>query len=839
MGLTASYKSDGYSSSTYSVWDVEIIGGSGGGHAVKLSEGGVRFNLLGEQRTPQSRWAPITATFEIIVDHSSIQAFVDDISSYSEESFFLRVYRNEELKFIGKLTGDGNEQEDNARPYYFKLQAADGMGMLSGRNYADDSDAPYHGDDSIINIIYKCLSKIQTNSLFGSEIFLITLHDNVEDSQEVDGDPFKTQKIDQSIFYEKGRDIDTYNYRTCEEVLRAILVAYDLCLRYVGPHYLLYKLKSLASADTGYKYDSGGGYLGTISYGHSITINNDDLLDAERKGISSFGTMPPLEKVRITYDHGPQNTNLLLNVSFSGNNLEPEGATILEVGTIDVPLTLPDGLVNLKFTGKLTTNSIFYGGSNPPRWKNHRFQFRLYLRAKRGVLDRYWKRELDAFDFYNTVFSNFTPSEFYEGFAYYDIVTDIIDERARDIDLLFGVEFDTTLLAIGINTIYFGFELIDVFDENLHSLVSTDNPIRCDWIFHDLILEALQEKKVLNINTKTVYEAIGNVANSDVVQETTIIGDGPQKTSNSRIKVKVGGEYKDAKAWGGKHLLEKSAADILASRSEALHLLLGGFYARTAWMDSLITYQGRTYNALSVQYITQYEEWTGEWYEMKSASHTITRKKKIILKKERIPQVPTRLPDDEKLEDRILRIITGDTAYTFRDTDTTSIELRDPAKHDLWRVGDIINIIDPVIGYTDELTVTADVHKDDTSISIAAWTPIHDFPPHSYLELNYQYQQSIIGGSSTRKYWQIDEDFSGTVWPITVASLPDPTTWASDKRRGEISKRITLNKNGQILIYLLDIDNGTRYEKGYQLDGNNIVFLEPCDHNVVQIIFEK
>jgi len=172
--------------------------------------------------------------------------------------------------------------------------------------------------ENIAKIITRCLLKAGTADHYGGAPYLVILHDNIEDSQTVSGDPMGNQRVDQAIFYEPGVTAGTQNYKTCDEVLRTIMIAYDLCLRYVGPYFLLYKLKILATGGTGYRYDAGGDYAGTYAIGSALSIDDDKLLDANRKGISSFGVLPPLYKARITYDHGDQITNLLFGISYSG-----------------------------------------------------------------------------------------------------------------------------------------------------------------------------------------------------------------------------------------------------------------------------------------------------------------------------------------------------------------------------------------------------------------------------------------------------------------------------------------------------------------------------------------
>ena len=239
---------------------------------------------------------------------------------------------------------------------------------------------------------------------------------------------------------------------------------------------------------------------------------------------------------------------------------------------------------------------------------------------------------------------------------------------------------------------------------------------------------------------------------------------------------------------------------------------------------------------MSIQYESGIDRWSGEWIEFKVGAGSGTTKINVVMKKEQVelPKNPNKLPDDERLEDRITKIITGADRYV-KDTTYTELELREAAETDLWNEGDQIWIKDPVIGYSEKLTVAADVKKGDTTVEIEPWTPDNDFPPGSYLELD---TKLII----RHRYYAIDTDFSGTEWTITGWDLPDPAKWSVSTRTAEIRKRLAVTVNGQKKIYLLDIE-GDRWMKGFTIDvsgvNNKIIFLEVVpDRSVVEVIYD-
>lgn len=853
MGLVVPYKSTGQGG-VYTEFSADIIG-YGAGIEINVILGGVTFHLSGDGNNPHERFTAMTATMEIVNDRDAVTDFISAMSTHTEEEFFCKITKNGVLVFIGQITADGGEWQDLARvasPTY-KLIAYDGMGRMQGKNYSDDADSPYTDYATIPEIIYRCLVKTGTTAHFSGTFFAI-VHDNTEDSQVVSGDPLGNQRVDQAIFYEIGQDTGTYNYKTCEEVLEYIMVAYNLCLRYVGPYFLFYNPKLMTSGASAYAYGAGGSYSGAISVGSSISILDDKSLDANRKGISNFGALPPLYKARITYDHGPQDVNMLHGVSYSGYNHYadpgPDG-TMLDLGPITVPVT---ELVHLRFSGKMRLMSEFYGGINPGRWKNHRYWFKIKIKVtyNSGANELWWMRNVNAFDFYSTGFSNYSKSEWYQdsGQEEYDWVSEIFDELNADVNHYKNIGFDTLPIVSGqVNHVYFGFEVVHVLDEKEEVVDINDNPIKCWWEFSDLKLEALNAEDLLKRPTKTVSEAFTTYKNAAYLDETTIIGDGPGKTSLGRIQVYDGAEWRDSALWGGQKLHIKSVKEIVQARHQALRKLLGGFYALNAWFDTFVTYNGIIYWPLDVQYTSGHDDWDGIWVEVGSAGGTITTKEKRVLSKEKLdlPLGP-RLPDDEELQWRITIPKTKE-AHTPTGGPYTQLEMFAPAPRNLWRKGDLLNITDPVIGWVNELTLTKDVLKDDTIIYFQSWTPTEDFPPGSYLELNklaeiqdagenvtiYRYHEGFTGSSINVISGMTGDDVTG----MEGILLPDELH--ADMTRAIYSKRVEVIKNGQKLMYLLNVDTADQYDRGFYgtRTTDTIHFYEPLVKNTLEIYIKK
>lgn len=836
MALTSISRSTGYQSN-YVEATIEISGASGSG-TFNIREGSLVFIGDTSERDQHARFSPMRVEFIAEIEDgndTAMSVFIAELTSSSEEKYICKVSIDGALKFIGFVNTEGSEWEDLKNPRDFRIQAYDGLGRLEGQVFGSGTYETLGGEDTIETAIKYCMQKMGIGSYHSGTYYAI-LHSKIADGQTVSGNPMSNQRVDYGVWSKKG-DNNIPALSTCKQVLEDIMIAYGLCLKYIGPHFLFYEPKMLASGGSAYAYSGGGSYTGTISVGGAVAIaNNKTLATGDRKGISGYSALPPYFKAHIKYDHGDQNVNMLDGFVYEGYNhyqIPGPNGDLVSVGTV----TVESGeIIVLRFSGKLRTNSKLYGGSLPPRWKNHRYHFRLRLKTTAGAVNTYWRRDYQGFDFYSTAFGNFeNPYWDATGNEYYDFVTDIIDERNGDINIFTHVGFDTILLAQNaVHEVFFGFEVVRVFDENENLIDLGDNPDRCDWEFSDLSLVAVQDGNIVKRPTYTDYNAYGEDNNRDFYSATTHIGDGPEKTSKGRLKALMSGEWKDTKLWGGVPLLSKVTKEILGNRDTSVAVLTGGVYSMGYWFDKAFTYGGKTYLPMSVTYNFGRDEWTGEWVEFKVGSGGGTTKISVVKKDEQVelPKNPNRLPDDERLQDRIREIITGADGYKKGTSGITELELREAATYDYWKKYDKIDIIDPVIGYVDTLTLTQDVDEGDTSIFVEPWTPSEDFPPGSYLELNKKYS------NKRKRYYQRNTDFTGTNWTITVVDLPDPANYTDD----EMAAMLLVFRNGVKLMYDLNIDNDERYHKGFTVDvsgvNNRIVFLEALNRDVIEIFID-
>ena len=208
----------------------------------------------------------MTAEFTLMIEDdndAAAEAFIDDITSTSAESFFVNIYIAGDLKYVGIISAEGSEWADNANTREFRVLAYDGMGRLEGKNYADVSDTPYGGYETIEHAINFAMSKVGTNSYFMSEPFLLILHSSTADGQTVSGNPMANQRVDFTVWQEKGDNPNIITFRSARDVMEDIMIAMTigtLFTLFVLPAFYLYLARDHAH-DAGKTVDAEGSDL--------------------------------------------------------------------------------------------------------------------------------------------------------------------------------------------------------------------------------------------------------------------------------------------------------------------------------------------------------------------------------------------------------------------------------------------------------------------------------------------------------------------------------------------------------------------------------------------------
>jgi hypothetical protein len=157
--------------------------------------------------------------YEIKVQDPAVRDFLINMFGSADDMYRIRVYKNNELYWIGAVVHDFYFEQFNKLPFNAKVVAEDGLGRLQNIPFVGDDNAPLTGYASMIDIILICLNKLNL------ELPLITA-DAIRATIMDDTDPLDQGLIDMSVFVDRDG-----NPLSCYDVLEQILKKKGITIR--------------------------------------------------------------------------------------------------------------------------------------------------------------------------------------------------------------------------------------------------------------------------------------------------------------------------------------------------------------------------------------------------------------------------------------------------------------------------------------------------------------------------------------------------------------------------------------------------------------------------------
>jgi len=157
--------------------------------------------------------------WEIKVQDPAVRNFLINMFGAVDDMYRIRVYKNDELYWIGSVVNDFYFEQFNKLPFTAKVVAEDGLGRLQNIPFVDDNNAPLTGYASMVDIILICLNKLNL------ELPLITA-DAIRATIMDDTDPLNQALIDMSVFVDRDGDP-----LSCYDVLEQILKKKGITIR--------------------------------------------------------------------------------------------------------------------------------------------------------------------------------------------------------------------------------------------------------------------------------------------------------------------------------------------------------------------------------------------------------------------------------------------------------------------------------------------------------------------------------------------------------------------------------------------------------------------------------
>ena len=266
--------------------------------------------------TPENeefRHAPIigtkcTFTMAVPVGDATLEAFVGELSTRDERSFYVEVLRvgSSTPIFRGILLPDLSAETDEAVVFGVPLTAVDGLSFLKTEPYyITATKVLYDGFNNLTGHLVTALKKLPHTSFFwsGSEPFLRTSVDWWADimTASADNDPLFLANVDHTVFYQfftkGGTDKDVLS---CYDVVSAIMTAMGCRIKaYRGAWWVEQIPYRSATSYTQRNYDVNAGFLNSTTISGVNEI--DQTINGAKLSTADFDYLPQIKQATITY----------------------------------------------------------------------------------------------------------------------------------------------------------------------------------------------------------------------------------------------------------------------------------------------------------------------------------------------------------------------------------------------------------------------------------------------------------------------------------------------------------------------------------------------------------
>jgi len=812
MGVRLTAIHNNYYGDTFKI---EIIDKSGGGGGMFTIRGdGYDITPVGEPSNPHKVFNPSICAFTMLVDvrNSGITSFIEDLKSSPKSRFYVKCYHNGFLDFAGPITMNGVSYEDVPEDYDFTIVASDGINGTEGIDYNDDGTS-YTGRQTYMEHIINILNKIGVNDLYGSTDVVTVVHDWYANEMTGVGteNPFLKMDADHELFIKRGDDGQPI-FMKCMEVLGILLKPQHCCIRYDQGKYWIENIGTRVNTTfVGWTYNLSGTETQVQNF------NLDHLIEQNKANFKNskfslrgrrYRFLDPLREVQIKYRYEEEFTPVSKDVTWntaSGDTCSPD---ILIANEIDTLVLRVKGLLRMK-----TTIDPAEQAANG--FKSHRYYFKMRIRVLTNpgsVLYTEYRREIDRLYFYNlNVKEGLWGAE--GDTEYIDLNSTVISEWNNGTNVYVPIIFETKELDVSsLSSLLYKvcFESDGVRDVNGDIL----DPLNYDleWAFENVVVTAVDgdENEGKAIEIEDNLKAVGNTDNTEVFKEETILGD--QRNAKNSILVYDGSEWVVPTGWGvgggGTHdtLIELWMDEILALRSSNLEIanmtITGQGYdiktiGRYIWNGLIYLFDVGTKNS-------QRGELYGDFIALARAPVTSVKTNvKVITKVDTFAtrqadggQVDIPPPPNEGIS--VINDIIQEGATI------TSLSIP-AAAYNYFRTGDVVEVRDPATGNKQKFTVSADVNKGDTTISVNSVAAGASLGQQSKVIFDWAYESGQTYNETKEKYefFSVDNgNLTATDTEIQITAFTGPDATATLE---EVRKRIRPQRNGVWMRLVADV----------------------------------
>ena len=706
------------------IHDADYVGAS---VAFKTANNSIRVKFSGVERNRINPVIPASISFSLIVENATIEGLINDLVTSNESRFTCVLIQSGVVKFAGFLVVDLVRIENISYPYFFTINAVDGIARLKDLEY-NNAGTAYTGKETLNGHLNNVISQIGLSTHTGTALTKLTEWE--EDNHEPGADLLENTRLSHLLFTKKDKNGNN-------KFSNPFLVLKEICKTFLG-RFLFW--------DGSYHFQQINAYDTTSAY--DINVN---------KVLSGGGWtfLPPLRQSKVILKYG-DTSNTALGVGLTQDN---------NTGILDSDFKTGESYVFKGLLEYKTTFSAAFIAANGI--KTHRVKFGIVI----GVGSDYLERTAGTSDFYNI--ENGAPewvTDDFNNLRYYEFYGDVITE--------FNYNWNKTISFNIVTPPYAGADVtsarLQIHD--IHFLKPdggyyTDPDISLNWSLYNAVFQE-ETNETTVINYEKIYTASNSIAgNSKNLATNIIMGDIDITTNPAKLEVFDGANWLDSSAWSngiftGKNIGQILTNEIIAGQTKPIRILEQTIIEPNFSLIGRYVYDSVNYIFLSGSWAPERDEVSGQFLEINIDRANVTEGE-IVTGDGSTSTDPTN-PDDtsttapdttstgqpDTSDNNINNIqysildcfsilkldqdVTGGTNYT-------SITIEPVPANYLLYENDILKIIHPVTGQTETITVGANMGNPsdpekyilgNTTLYLS-WTPGRNFPDGSFLIKDY------------------------------------------------------------------------------------------------------
>lgn len=259
-------------------------------------------------RDPLSVFIPGRCEVSFLIEDDDMLTFITDIANQVEDRFFIIISEAGFQTFVGVVTHDFITYPDVSYPFPFTINAVDGLTRMKDVDYVDENGDPFlevgtSNYFSCMDHIFNCFSKLNLDiydNFFNSKH--IWVHCNWYDVNMVNtsDNPLEMAFISSDLFYEYDNEGNLLP-DSCFEVLKTILTAFGMQVKYAKGIYLMWQPSSLTTGSNFYwNYQVDGTPSGTRNQSFKNVIDKETIYP---KYQGNWHFLSAIRQVKVIYSY--------------------------------------------------------------------------------------------------------------------------------------------------------------------------------------------------------------------------------------------------------------------------------------------------------------------------------------------------------------------------------------------------------------------------------------------------------------------------------------------------------------------------------------------------------